>query len=134
MNNVGCQNIRGLGKGPKLPHISKLVEEHKFLVLELLETKHSRLERYKVRRIWGNDVFSWADVPATDSGSKGIVIIWDSEGFNCYNVYKKNRWAIIEGKMNIINQECIIGFVNGGNDRLKRKGIHDELTHWGVNN
>lgn len=81
MFNIVCSNIRGLERGLKFPYIGKLIIEGELSIVGLVETKHTILDRKRIRRVWGNDEFAWCDVKACDSDIGGIISIWDLNGF-----------------------------------------------------
>lgn len=50
-------NIRGLGKGEKVATINKLIKQNNISFLGLVEMKHRKTLKCRMRRIWGNDDF-----------------------------------------------------------------------------
>ena len=75
--NMNCVfwNIRGLGKGEKSMSIRKLVEKKKVSFMGLVEIKHKRFIRIRVKRMWGNDEFDICEVYASDTSGGGVIIL-----------------------------------------------------------
>lgn len=98
--NCACWDVYGLGSREKLSTINKLVRKSSFSFLGLVETKHKRTCDRKVRRIWNNDEFEWCEVLANDNGRDCIV-------FEKTQIYKGERWVIIEGTLGSQNGSAL---------------------------
>lgn len=122
-------NIRGLGKGEKIATIRGLVLENKISFMGLVETKHRRPIRSRVRRIWGNDNFDVCEVFANDNLAGGIVTVWDPEYFVVNSKFVGDRWIILDGCIKHFMFECCVGVVYGPNDRVGRSLFFDEIKN-----
>lgn len=70
-------NVCGLGKGEKNMSIQKLVGKYNIYFLGMVETKHRRPIKRRIKRLWGCDDFDWCESLASDTYGGGIVTIWD---------------------------------------------------------
>ena len=96
-------NIRGIGKGEKIVAISKIVAKRRVSFLGLVETKHRRPMRNRIKRIWGNDEFDIYEVYANQTNAGGVIASWDTNSFKATNKYSGNRWILLEGTINRVN-------------------------------
>ena len=67
--NMNCLfwNIRGIGKGERSMSIRKLVEQKKVSFMGLVETKHKRSIRNRMKRMWGNEEYNICEVYASET-------------------------------------------------------------------
>ena len=120
-------NIRGIGKGEKVASIRKLIVRHKVSFMGLVETKHKRTLKSRIKRMWGNDDFQMCEVFAIDESGGGIVAVWDSKLLTVRNTKCGDRWILLEGSIQNENFECCIGVIYGPNDRAGRYSVFSEL-------
>ena len=66
-------NIRGVGKGEKTMSIRNIVQEKKISFMGLVETKHKRPIRSRMKRMWGNDDFDICEVFASQTNGGGLI-------------------------------------------------------------
>ena len=90
-------NIWGIGKGEKTLSIRKLVEKKKVTFMGLVETKHRKSLRNRVKRMWGNYDFDICEIYATDTNGGGVIALGDKKTFNASNKYTGGRWILLEG-------------------------------------
>ena len=62
-------NIRGIGKGEKTMSIRTLVKNKNIAFLGLVETKHRKPFKPRLKRLWGNDEYDYCEVFASDTCS-----------------------------------------------------------------
>ena len=63
--------MRGVG-GEKDAAIKKVIEEHNTLVVGLLETKHSTISKFKIKKWWGSSEFNWVHTTTLDGNGGPI--------------------------------------------------------------
>ena len=66
-------NIRGIGKGEKAMSVRKIVGEKNISFMGLVETKHKRSIKSRIKRMWGNDDFDICEVLASESNGGGLI-------------------------------------------------------------
>ena len=93
----------------------------------LVETKHRKSLRHRLKRIWGNEEFDLCEVYATDTYSGGVIAVWDKKTFTISNKHTGNRWKLLEGCIDSHNFECYVGVIYGHNDREGRYVLFEEL-------
>ena len=93
----------------------------------LVETKHKKSFKARLKRLWGNDEYDFCESFASDTNSGGIVAVWDKNSFCASITHVENRWILIEGSMIKENFECCIGVIYGNNDRIGRLTMFDEF-------
>ena len=120
-------NIRGIGKGEKTVSIRSIVKNKNIVFLGLVETKHRKPFKSRVKRLWGNDEYDFCEVFASDNGSGGIIVVWDKHSFTASAKHMGGRWVLIEGSIIKFDFECCVGVIYGHNDRLTRLAMFDEL-------
>ena len=120
-------NIRGIGKGEKTVSIRTLVKNKNIAFLVLVETKHRKPFKPRLKRLWGNDEYDFCEVFASDTSSGGIIAIWDSQSFSASATHTGTRWVLIEGCIKKYDFQCCVGVIYGHNDRLRRLEMFDEL-------
>lgn len=69
-------NIRGLGKGEKVTTIKKLVVNNNISLMGLVETKHRRSIKSRLKKMWGSDDYDMCELVASNTYSGGIVVVW----------------------------------------------------------
>ena len=114
-------------KGEKSVSIRKIVEKRKVSFLGLVETKHRRSIRIRMKRMWGNDEFDMCEVYANETNGGGVIASWDTKSFTVSNKYSGNRWILLEGRINRHNYECCVGVIYGQNDRIGRHFLFEEI-------
>ena len=122
-------NICGLGKGERSMSIRNLVEKKKVSFMGLLETKHKRFIRSRMKRMWGNHEYDICEVYASDTNGGGVIAAWDTRTFSISNKYSGNRWILLEVCINRYNFECCVGVIYGLNDRVGRYALFEELKN-----
>ena len=120
-------NIRGIGKGEKIVTIKKLIDKHKISFVGLVETKHKRTLRNRIRRLWGNDDYDFCEVFASEAYGGGVVAIWDTTTLGVTNKLCGDRWILLEGCIINANFECSIDVIYGPNDRAGRFHVFSEI-------
>ena len=120
-------NIRGIGKGEKIVTIRNLVDRHKVSILGLVETKHKRSIKSRIKRMWGNDIYDMCEVYASEANGGGLVAIWDTTILRVTNKLYGDRWILLEGCIINANFDCTIGVIYGPNDRAGRFHVFSEL-------
>ena len=120
-------NIRGIGKGEKVLTLRKMLVSHKISFLALVETKHKRSLKRRIKRVWGNEDYEMCEAFASDTNSGGLVAIWDSTILNITNKICSDRWILLEGSIINTNFECSIGVIYGPNDRAGRRHVFAEI-------
>ena len=101
--------IQGLGKGEKIMTIRNLVENNKVTFMGLVEIKHKRTIRSRMKRMCGSDDCDVCEVYASDSYGGGVVAVWDPRSFSVSNKYSGDRWILLEGCINIVNFDVVWG-------------------------
>src|SRR5688572_11612447 len=119
-------NIRGLGKGEKVATIRNLVINNGISFMGLVETKHRRSIKGRIKRLWGCDDYDMCEVLASINYSGGIVVVWEASKFCVVNKYVNERWVIIEGKIINNNFDCCVGIIYSPNDRQGRYALYGE--------
>ena len=99
----------------------------------LVETKHKKSFKPRMKRLWGNDEYDFCEALASDTNSGGIVVIWDKHSFTASAKYGGDRWILVDGCMAKENFQCCIGVIYGHNDRLGRLAIFDEFQQRATN-
>ena len=122
-------NIRGIGKGERTMSIRKIVEEKKISFMGLVETKHKRSIRSRMKRMWGNDDFDTCEVYASETNGGGVIATWDTTTFKVSNKFSESRWILLEGCISRHNFECCVGVIYGHNDRMGRYALFEEIKH-----
>ncbi|XP_057529832.1 uncharacterized protein LOC130808373 [Amaranthus tricolor] len=130
--NCLCWNIRGLGKGEKIISIRKLVEKNKLTFMGLVETKHKKTIKNRMKRMWGNDEYELCEVFANEMNGGGLIATWDKISFNVAHKHSRSRWILLEGSITSHNFECCVGLVYGYNDRAGRLQLFEEIKHRGL--
>ena len=120
-------NIRGIGKGEKIMSIRSLVNNKKIAFMGLVETKHKKSFKSRMRQIWGNDDYDMCEAFASETNSGGIVVVWDKHSFSASTKHGGNRWILVEGSMVKENFQCCIGVIYGHNDRVQRLTMFHEF-------
>ena len=120
-------NIRGIGKGEKALSIRSIVKSKDIAFMGLVETKHRKPFKSRIKRLWGNDDYEFCEVFASDTNSGGLVVVWDKHSFNASNKHVGDRWVLIEGIIIKNNFQCCIGVIYGHNDGLRRVAMFDEI-------
>ena len=59
--------------------IRKLVEQKKVNVMGLVETKHRKSLRNRIKRMWGNDEYDICEVFANETHGGGLIAVWDKK-------------------------------------------------------
>ena len=121
-------NIRGLGKGEKIMTIRKMVDRHKISFMGLVETKHKKTIKPRIKRMWGHDDYEFCKVFASETFGGGVVAIWDPRTLRITSKHCRERWILLEACFTGVNFECCIGVVYGPNNRLDRNILFTELT------
>ena len=122
-------NIRGIEKSEKIVSIRRLIDRHKVSFMGLVETKHKRTLKSRIKRMWGNDVYDLCEVFASDTNGGGVVAIWDTSNLRVMNKLCGDRWILLEGCIINANFECTIGVIYGPNDRAARFHAFTELKN-----
>lgn len=122
-------NICGLGKGEKISIIKSLVRKNKISFLGLVETKHRRSSKRKIKRMWGSDDYHFCEVKASDTFSGGIIAVWDEEIFCVSNTRLGDRWILLEGCIKNTDFQCCVGVVYCPNERVGRYALFEELKN-----
>ena len=73
-NELSCMEFRGIGKGEKTMSIRSIVKKRNIAFMGLVETKHRKPFKPRMKRLWGNDEYDVCEVFASDTGSGGIVV------------------------------------------------------------
>ena len=120
-------NIRGIGKGEKSMSIRKIVGENNLSFLGLVETKHRRPIRRRMKRMWGNDDFEICEVLANDTYGGGLIATWDKKSFEVTNTFTGDRWILLEGSIESHRFQCCVGVIYGQNDRAQRYKLLQEI-------
>ena len=76
-------NICGIGKEEKSMSIRKFLEQKKINVIGLVETKHRKSLRNRMKRMWGNDEYDICEVFASETYGDGLIAVWDKKNFRC---------------------------------------------------
>ena len=66
-------NIRGIGKGKRSMSIRKLVHQKKVSFMGLVETKHKKTMRNRMKKLWGNDEYDMCEVYASDTNGGRVM-------------------------------------------------------------
>ena len=61
--------------------ISSMVKNKKIAFMGLVETKHKKSFKSRLKRLWGNDDYDFCEAFASDTNSGGIVVVWDKHSF-----------------------------------------------------
>ena len=126
-------NIRGIGKGEKVLPIRALVQKKRVSFMGLVETKHKRPIRNRIKRMWGSDDFDICEIYASETNGGGLIVVWDKQSFVASNKHMGSRWILIEGCMPMNNFECCVGVIYGHNDRLGRRDMFEVVKQTVVN-
>lgn len=129
MMNCLFWNIRGFGRGEKISTIHNLVEKHRISFLGVVETKHCRPFKNRIRRLWGNDEFGLCEVFASDTYAGGLVTVWDTNVLNVVNMHTGDKWIILDGIIVSTNFACCICVLYGPHDRLDRLVMFEEIKN-----
>ena len=122
-------NVRCLGKGEKSKSIKRLITEKKVSFMGLVETKHRKSIRSRLKRMWGNDEFDFCKFYASDTHSGGVIAAWDIGTFNVSNKLSGDRWILLEGCVNNHQMKCCVGVIYGPNDRIARYAVFEEIKN-----
>ena len=95
----------------------------------LVETKHKRSIRCRMKRMWGNDDFDTCEVFASETNGGGVIASWDTKTFDVSNKFSGSRWIFLEGCVSRHNFECCVGVIYGQNDRIERYALFEEIKH-----
>ena len=125
--NFLCWNIRGIGKGEKTMSVRKMVGDMKITFMGLVETKHKRSVKNRMKRLWGNDDFDICEVFASETNGGGLIATWDRASFEVENRFIGDRWIFLEGCIRSHMFECCVGVIYGQNDRSKRCELLQEI-------
>ena len=125
--NFLCWNIRGIGKGEKTLSVKKIVGEKKISFMGLVETKHKRPARSRMKRMWGYDGFDICEVLASETNGGGLIATWDKSTFEVANRFTGDRWILLEGSLLSHMFECCVGVIYGQNDRVERCALLQEI-------
>ena len=109
--------------------IRNIVGKRKISFLGLVETKHRRSIRIRMKRIWGNDEFDICEVFANDTNGGGVIASWDKNTFSVSNKHSRNRWILLKGFIKSHNLQCCVGVIYGQNDRVQRQALFEEIRH-----
>lgn len=120
-------NIRGMGKGENLTTITNLVVKNKISFLGLIEIKHRRSLKFRMRRIWGHDEYELCEIFASETYGGGLATAWDPGIFNVSRKHMGARWILLEGCNKEIIFECCVGLLYAPNDRVARNVVFEEL-------
>ena len=107
--------------------IRKFVEQKKVSFMGLVETKHRRSIRNRMKRMWGNEEYEICEVYASETNRGGVIAAWDTKTFNVSNKHSGSRWILLEGCVKNFNFECCVGVIYGHNDRVGRFAMFEEL-------
>ena len=83
-------------------YIRKIVVKKNVSFMGLVETKHKRSIRSRMKRMWGNDDYDICEVFASETNGGGVIATWDTKTFSVSNKHSGSRWILLEGC--IINQ------------------------------
>ena len=86
--------------------IRKIVEEKNVSFMDLVETKHKRSIRSRMKRMWGNDDFDTCEVFASETNGGRVIATWDTKTFDVSNKLSGSRWILLEGCVSRHNFEC----------------------------
>ena len=103
------------------------MEKKKISFMGLVETKHKKSVRSRMKRLWGNDDYDICESYASESNGGGMIAVWDKQTFVATNILMGSRWILIEGRMNMLNFECCVGVIYGHNDRARRSAMFEEI-------
>ena len=101
-------NIRGIGKGEKIFTIRSLIEKKNIKFMGLVETKHKKSIRNRLKRMWGNDDYDYWENFASVTHGGGIIAVWDKQSFIASSRHMGNRWILIEGCIASSNFDCCV--------------------------
>ena len=104
-----------------------IVKNKKVSFLGLVETKHRKSVRSRMKRIWGNDDFDVCEVFANDTNAGGVIAAWDVNNFSVSVQHSGNRWILLEGSIMSHDFQCCVGVVYGQNDRSQRQALLEEI-------
>ena len=118
---VASWNIRGLGAGEKKSTVKRLIREENIELMGLVETKHSDISIWTIRKLWGNHNVDWVHSPAVN-GSGGLLVSWHNEYFQVGSSLITQRWICVFGKF--ISEAfscavCVVYAPNSQSDRLE---------------
>ena len=127
--NMNCLlwNIRGIGKGERTISIRKIVEEKKVSFMGLVETKHKRTIRNRMKRMWGNDDFDICEIFAGETNGGVVIAAWDNTTFSVSLKHTGGRWILLEDCIIRHNFECCVGVIYGHNDRTGKLALFEVL-------
>ena len=107
--------------------IRNIVKKKKISFLGLVETKHRRSIRSRMKRMWGNDDFDICEVFANDTYGGGVIAAWDINNFSVSVKHVGCRWILLEGLIKSHDFQCCIGVVYGHKDRAERQTLLEEV-------
>ena len=96
-------NIRGIGKGERTKPIRNIVGKNNISFMGLVETKHKRSLSRRMKRMWGNDVFDFCEVLASETTAGGLIASWDTAALHVSNRFSGDRWILLEGCLSTQN-------------------------------
>ena len=118
---IATWNIRGLGADEKKWSVQRLIKNESIDVLGLVETKHSEISVWTMKKIWGNQRMEWIHHPA-ENGSGGLIMTWNQDIFEAAGSLLTQRWICVIGKLIQDGFPCAICVVyapNTARDRLQ---------------
>jgi len=89
-------NIRGIGSEEKKIIVKKLIKEENIDLVGLVETKHSDISIWNIRKIWGDQKVDGVHSPAM-SGSGGLLVSWNEDIFKVASSLVTQRWICVFG-------------------------------------
>ena len=109
--------------------IKKIVDKKKVSFMGLVETKHIRSSKSRMKRMWGNDEYNICEVYASETNGGGVIATWDTKIFSVSSKHSGITWILLEGCINSHNFECCVGVIYEHNDRIGRYALFEELKH-----
>ncbi|GJY84160.1 RNA-directed DNA polymerase, eukaryota, reverse transcriptase zinc-binding domain protein, partial [Tanacetum coccineum] len=89
------------GRANKCKSIAKLCIKHKISFLGIQETHISKLNPFKVKSIWGNSQFEFAECPSIGR-SGGLVSVWDSNAFSKNKVFQFDNFIVVKNVSGLV--------------------------------
>ncbi|GJY68395.1 RNA-directed DNA polymerase, eukaryota [Tanacetum coccineum] len=114
------------GRANKCKSIAKLCIKHKISFLGIQETHISKLNPFKVKSIWGNSQFEFAECPSIGR-SGGLVSVWDSNAFSKNKVFQFDNFIVVEGTWIASHIHCFMINVYAPQDVNKKAILWNEI-------
>ena len=105
------------------------MEKNKVTFMGLVETKHKKEIKSRIKRMWGNDEYDICEVFANERNGGGLIATWDKNTFNVSHKHSGSRWILLEGSITNHNFECCVGVVYRYNDRVGRLELLEDIKH-----